>query len=108
MRFADRYSDSFQNEGFGGPESQHQTAPQCHERYVSSSGPPLRAVVCMTAYKKLQGLYVVSALVATLDSPRIGVQGRFDARGVSFDNALKLTRHYLEGYGWSNGQTSAP
>jgi hypothetical protein len=108
VRFADRYSDSFQNEGFGGPENQHQTAPQCHERYVSSSGPPLRAVVCMTAYKKLQGLYDVSALVATLDSPRIGVQGRFDARGVSFDNALKLTRHYLEGYGWSNGQTSAP
>jgi S1-C subfamily serine protease len=108
LRFADRYSDSFQNEGFGGPGNQHQTAPQCHERYVSTSGPPLRAVVCMTAYKKLQGLYDVSALVATLDSPRIGVQGRFDARGVSFDNALKLTRHYLEGYGWSNGQTSAP
>ena len=107
LRFADRYSDSFQNESFGGPGNQHRTAPQCHERYVSTGGPPLRAVICMTAYKKLPGLYDVSVLVATLDSPRIGVQGRFDARGVSFDNALKLTGHYLEGYGWSNGQTSA-
>jgi hypothetical protein len=27
------------------------------------------------------------------------VQGRFDAQGVSFANAMKLTRHYLDGYG---------
>lgn len=42
----------------------------------------------MSAYKKLTGLYDVSVLVATVDASRIGVQDRFDARGVDFDNAL--------------------
>ncbi len=100
LRFADRYSDSFKNEQFGA-SSKEQTAPQCHERYIDRGGLPLRAVVCMSAYKKLTGLYDVSVLVATVDASRSGVQGRFDADGVDFDNALKLSAHYLEGFGWT-------
>ena len=34
-----------------------------------------------------------------LDEGAIGAQGRLDARGVSFDNAMKLAAHYLRGYG---------
>ena len=60
----------------------------------------------MKAYKKLNGLYDASMLVATVDEPRIGVLGRFDARGVSFDNALKLSEHYLEGFGWTSAQAA--
>jgi len=100
LRFADRYSDSFKNEGFAG-SSQDRTPPQCHERYVDRDGLPLRAVLCMSAYKKLTGLYDVSVLVATVDASRTGVQGRFDASGVTFDNALKLSAYYLEGFAWT-------
>jgi hypothetical protein len=53
----------------------------------------------MRAYKKLPQLYDVSVLVATLDQNQAGVQGRFDAQGVSFANAMKLTQHYLDAYG---------
>jgi hypothetical protein len=42
----------------------------------------------------------VSVLVATLDHATLGVQGRFDARGVSYDNALRLATHYLNGFAW--------
>jgi hypothetical protein len=101
LRFADRYSDSFANERFGGDGDKDRTAPQCHERYIDRDGLPMRAVLCMSAYKKLTGLYDVSVLVATVDAPQAGVQGRFDAAGVSFDNALKLSQHYLEGFGWT-------
>jgi hypothetical protein len=38
-------------------------------------------------------------LVATLDQNQAGVQGRFDAQGVSFQNAMKLTQAYLDAYG---------
>jgi hypothetical protein len=61
----------------------------------------------MSAYKKLTGLYDVSVLVATVDAPRSGVQGRFDASGVSFENALKLSEHYMEGFGWTRSQTAS-
>jgi hypothetical protein len=46
-------------------------------------------------------------LVATVDEPRQGVQGRFDAEGVSFDNAMALAAHYLEGFRWTR-TTTAP
>ena len=106
LRFADRYSASFRNEQFGGPGGKELTAPQCHERYVDRNGLPLRVVLCMRAYKKLPGLYDAGMLVATVDQSRIGVLGRFDARGVSFENALRLTGHYLEGFGWTSPRTA--
>ena len=63
-------------------------------------------MVCLNAYKKLPGLYDVGVLVATLDGKTSGAQGRFDARGVSFDNALKLADFYLKGYGWTQAPRS--
>jgi serine protease Do len=102
LRFAQRYSESFRNESFGSRAGRrHVTSPQCQERYIEGEAKlPLRAVMCMVAYKKLPGLYDMSLLVATLDQSKSGVQGRFDVRGVSFDNALKLGAHYIEGFGW--------
>jgi serine protease Do len=99
LRFAARYSASFANESFDDHADKHRTVPQCHERYIDRGGLPMRAVLCMRAYKKLTGLYDLSVLVATVDAPRAGVQGRFDAEGVSFDNALALSDHYLKGFG---------
>jgi serine protease Do len=100
LRFASRHAQSFRNEGFTRLRPEHQTRPQCHEDFVDRKGLALRAVVCLRAYKKLPRLYDVSVLVATLDQSTSGVQGRFDAQGVSFANAQRLARHYLEAYEW--------
>jgi S1-C subfamily serine protease len=100
LRFADRYSQSFRNESFTRLSSQYQTKPSCNESYVDRDGLALRAVVCMRAYRKLPQLYDVSVLVATLDQNTAGVQGRFDAQGVSFANAQRLAHHYLDAYRW--------
>ena len=100
LRFASQYSASFRNEGFERLGPEYQTKPQCSEDYVDRNGLTLRAVVCLRAYKKLTQLYDVSVLVATLDQPQAGVQGRFDAQGVSYANAMKLSQHYIEAYGW--------
>ena len=99
LRFASRYSLSFRNESFRRLPSEHMTKPQCHEDFIERERLPLRAVVCMRAYKKLPQLYDVSVLVATLDQNQSGVQGRFDAQGVTFASAMKLTQHYLDAYG---------
>ena len=101
LRFAARHSQAFRNESFTRLRPEHQTKPQCHESYVDRSGLVLRAVVCMRAYKKLPQLYDMAVLVATLDQPSAGVQGRFDVQGVSYPNAIKLARHYLEAYAWN-------
>ena len=101
LRFAARHSQSFRNESFMRLRPEHQTRPQCNEDYVDRKGLVLRAVICLRAYKKLPQLYDLSVLVATLDQPTSGVQGRFDAQGVSFANAQRLARHYLEAYSWT-------
>ena len=101
LRFAARYSASFRNENFGRLRSEHQTKPQCAEDFIDRGGLPLRAVVCLREYKKLPGLFDLSVLVATLDQTQAGVQGRFDAQGLSFVNAQKLAKHYLEAYAWA-------
>ena len=106
LRFQQRYSGSFRNENFGA-DTRFRTAAQCVERTVDRDGLPLRAVVCLAAYKKLPGLYDLSVLTATLDGRTVGVQGRLDAHGVSFDNAQRLTRHYLDGFGWTTPKTAS-
>jgi S1-C subfamily serine protease len=104
LRFAERYTASFRNE-FMGRDDRQRTAPRCVERQVSRDGLPLKAVICLRAYKKLEGLHDLSVLVATLDGSTVGVQGRFDAFGVSFASAERLAQHFLDGFAWITPQT---
>jgi len=101
LRFAARHALSFRNESFRRLRAEHQTPPLCEEEFLDRKGLALRAVICLRAYKKLPQLYDLSVLVATLDQPSAGVQGRFDAQGLSFANAQRLARHYLEAYAWN-------
>jgi hypothetical protein len=113
LRFAQRYSASFANE-FVGFDDRLRTAAQCTERTVAdkpavagkADALPLRAVVCLRGYKKLEGLYDVVVMVATLDGSLIGVQGRLDAYGVSLASAQRLAQHYLDGFGWTSPKTA--
>ena len=105
LRFSNRYSGSFGNE-FMGTDDRHRTAPRCLERTLDRAGLPLRAVVCMRGYKKLDGLHDLHVLVATLDGTQAGVQGRFDAFGVSMASAQKLAAHYIDGFAWTTPKTT--
>lgn len=101
LRFSRQFSASFRNERLGGADKDR-TAPYCTEDFVQQKdGPPLRSVACLRAYRKLEGLYDVSVLVTNVDASTEGALGRFDARGVSFANATRLTRHYLQGFAWT-------
>jgi hypothetical protein len=106
LRFQQRYAASFRNEDLGS-DNRFRTAAHCIERTVDRDGLPLRAVVCLAAYKRLPGLYDLSVLAATLDGRTVGVQGRLDARGLSFENAQRLAQHYLDGFGWSTPKTAS-
>ena len=104
LRFAERYSTSFNNE-YMGRDDRLRTAPRCLEQQVGGAGLPLKAVVCMRAYKRLEGLHDVSILVATLDGTQAGAQGRLDAHGVSLASAQRLSQHYLDGFAWTANST---
>lgn len=98
LRFARMHSQSMANEPFALRGTAHKTAAECSERFIDRDGMAMRAVVCASAYRKMRGLYDVSVLVASVNRATQGVQGRLDARGVSFDNGLALVAHYLNGF----------
>ena len=117
LRFAQRYSASFRNE-FIGVDDRHRTAARCVESNVwgkqsgnaqpGASALPLKAVLCLRAYKKLVGLHDLTVMVATLDGSTVGVQGRLDAHGVSLASAQRLAQHYLDGFAWTAPKTPPP
>jgi len=99
LRFAREYSASFANERFDGGFGA--TAPRCKEGFTDRDGLTLRTVTCIAALKRFEGLYNLSVLTTAVDHPTQGVQGRLDAVAVDFANALRLTEHYLKGFGWN-------
>ena len=98
-RFARQMSDSLANEHLGG--GRHRTPARCTQRFIDAAGLPLRASVCLSAYKKLPGLYDLTVLAMSADAETQGVLGRFDAQGVAHGNAMKLAAAYLKGFGWT-------
>lgn len=99
-RFARFYSRSFDNETLRIRGNRRQTGAECTERYVNANALPMRAVVCLSAYRKLTGLVDMTVMAVTLNQPTQGMLGRLDVQGISFDNSLKLAEHYLQGFSW--------
>jgi S1-C subfamily serine protease len=96
LRFAQLASASFKNEHFGTNKDTRLTGPNCTEDFVKNKNLPLRAVLCVRAYRKFAGLYDFALLTATTDQGLMSLQSRLDARGVSYDNGMRLSRVFLD------------
>lgn len=99
LRFAQLASASFKNEQFGNNKDTRLTGPQCTEDFVKNKEVPLRAVLCVRAYRKFAGLYDFALLTATTDQGLMSLQSRLDARGVSYENGLRLSRVFIDSIG---------
>lgn len=98
-QFANTYSQSFANEPMRKRGNRVRTGFECREDFVAGDAKlPLRAVVCMSAYRKFSGLYDLTVLAVSVDQPRQGVLGRLNVSAVSFDNAQRLASHFLQGF----------
>ncbi|MGW8393439.1 S1 family peptidase [Pseudoduganella sp. HUAS MS19] len=96
MRFAVLSSNSFKNENFGSHKDKRLTGPMCTEQFVKNSTLPMRAVMCVRAYRKFEGLYDFALLTSSTDEGKMNLQSRLDARGVSYENGLRASRAFLE------------
>jgi serine protease Do len=107
IRFAQLSSASFKNESFGSYKDSRMTAPQCTEQFVKNSTMPMRAVMCVRAYRKFPGLYDFSLLTASTDDSLMNLQSRLDARGVSYENGLRTARAFIEALARAGGKEGA-
>jgi serine protease Do len=99
VRFSSLAGEAFKRENFGGHKDRRLTAPACTEAFVNNKRLPMRAVLCVRAYRKFAGLYDFSLLTATTDENLMNLQSRLDVRGVSYENGLRVSRHFLESIG---------
>ncbi|MBP1203804.1 S1-C subfamily serine protease [Duganella sp. 1411] len=108
VRFAQLASASFKNEHFGSNKDTRLTGPNCTESFVNNQNVPLRAVLCVRAYRKFAGLYDFALLTASTDQGLMSLQSRLDARGVSYDNGMRLSRVFLESLSLAPAPGNAP
>jgi serine protease Do len=106
LRFSVLQSDSFKNEQFGNDKDINRTAPLCSEQFVKNKQIPLRAVLCVRAYREFDHLYDFSLLTAATDESLISLQSRLDASGVSYENGLRIASTFLNALGRKYSVTS--
>jgi serine protease Do len=99
LRFSALQSTSFKNEQFGNDKDKARTAPMCNEHFVSNGNLPLRAVLCVRAYREFDNLYDFSLITATTNSSRISLQSRLDASGINYENGLRIVNAFLNSIG---------
>jgi serine protease Do len=103
-RYAAIFGEAFKNEGFIATKNGQRTLSQCQESTIDQKGLILRAVVCLNALKKHVGLYDLNVLVGSMNEGHTGLQARMDVTGVSYANAQRLLKKYLEGFAWQPAQ----
>lgn len=101
LRFFSLYEERFAASAMDLQADVEDVTPfQCHSDFIDVHGMTLKGVLCLRAYRKLEGLYDVVLKGATLRERDAGVTTELIVSGVSFENALRLARHYLGSVSW--------
>ncbi|RJG27230.1 trypsin-like peptidase domain-containing protein [Massilia cavernae] len=100
-RFAALATTLFKADNLGSTKDARLTAPSCTEKFVTTKTLPLRAVTCVRAYRKFEGLYNFTLLTASTDDASASLQSRLDVTGVSYENGMRTTRAFLSALGRS-------
>ncbi|NVJ08970.1 trypsin-like peptidase domain-containing protein [Myxococcus sp. AM001] len=102
LRFSALYSALFSQDPDGVEATrQDVTNYRCQSEFVDVAGLPVRAALCMRAYRKFPGLYDLVLRAATLNASTSGVDTSLTLAGFTADNGRKLARRYLEGLSWT-------
>jgi serine protease Do len=99
FRFLQFYSKAYRSETFGNYRHRHWTGPECNDAFVkgeSSRSIPVRAVLCVRALRKFEGLYEFALMAATVDDNRSGLQTRVDVSGVTLENGQRIVQAFLD------------
>jgi serine protease Do len=77
------------------------TRERCEEEFVTGGGGlPMRVVWCARAYREFAGLFDVRLTAVTQDRNDEALVSRLSLSGITFDNAVALTRRFLDSVTW--------
>jgi hypothetical protein len=99
-RFFSLYSGFYQRDDTPFGREEHVTSWRCGTRNVRTHALPLRATLCLRAYRKLEGLYDGVVKVAVLGRRDSGLVSTLTLTGATFANIQRLTARYLGRFTW--------
>ena len=99
-RFYKLVESSFSSSHYERGDLEDQTEFRCHDDFVDSAGRTMRAVLCLRAYKKLQGLYDLRLKMVSLDSSSDAVLSDLDVSGATYETAIAVARKNLTSITW--------
>jgi hypothetical protein len=92
-----------QNDGFGyDSQRKHYTKFECTDSALDLNGMPAKAALCTRAYRKFKGLYDFSLRVVSLRENKRALVTKLRLKGVSYDDGMRMARHYMEALKWKN------
>ena len=78
---------------------------ECREDFVqaepASAHPALRVTWCARAYRAFDGLYDVVIQAMTQDRTHDALVSRLNLQGISYDNALDVTKRFIDAIQWN-------
>lgn len=81
------------------------TRQRCEQNFTiataADKGPPVEAIWCARAYKDFDGLYDVAVMTVTQDRGAEALVSRLGLQGVTYDDAIALTKHFFEALQWT-------
>ena len=102
LRFFSLYTAEFRQHRTEFEVPDDVTDYQCQNNNVRHHGMVMRTQFCVRRYTKYDGLYDAELKAAVLGARDAGVITSLSLSGVSFENALRLTKKYLERIRWAS------
>lgn len=101
FRFAALMQSYFSNPAvsLGGHKDDH-TEYNCKTDYIKQNDIKMKVAFCLREYKKFHGVYDMLLQAATLTEKQRGFVTTLVLSGVSYDNAVTFSKHYLETFAW--------
>ncbi len=91
------------NDGFGqDSQRKHFSKFECTDSAIDLNGMPAKAALCTRAYRKFKGLYDFSLRVVSLRESKRALVTKLRLKGVTYDDGMRMTRHYMESLTWKN------
>ncbi|MGD8869513.1 MAG: serine protease [Gemmatimonadales bacterium] len=101
FQFFSLYSDEFQTaDRYLHGREYDVTGFRCSGENIRHEALKFRAVYCVRRYKKYEGLYDVIFKLAALGRGHSGLISSLTMSGVSFENAMRISRDYMESITW--------
>ena len=78
------------------------TEYNCKTEYIDSHSILFKTAFCLRQYKKFDGLYDMVLTAASLNEDDKGIITTLVLAGVTYDNAVKFSKHYLGSFVWKH------